>query len=131
MGSPDAYDRTKNVLKSGELRAKGLTYERESRGVFAGINLSGAVVQPDDTGNEPMYGRAAAREEILSGGWRRATLGELRRTALLCASRPLNQHLHRAIWTTLSSTSSTSACPALVSALRLLTHCQPARLPTP
>jgi SH3 domain-containing YSC84-like protein 1 len=48
------------------LRAEILTYSR-SRGVFAGISLSGAVVQPDDTGNEALYGRPANIENILDG----------------------------------------------------------------
>jgi lipid-binding SYLF domain-containing protein len=36
-----------------ELHAEILTYSR-SRGAFAGISLSGAVVQPDDTGNQAL-----------------------------------------------------------------------------
>ncbi|MDR3674365.1 MAG: lipid-binding SYLF domain-containing protein [Acidobacteriota bacterium] len=48
------------------LHAEILTYSR-SRGVFAGISLSGAVVQPDDTGNAALYGRPANTEDILSG----------------------------------------------------------------
>lgn len=43
-----------------------LTYSR-SHGAFAGVNLNGAVVQPDDTGNIAMYGRAERHEQILSG----------------------------------------------------------------
>jgi SH3 domain-containing YSC84-like protein 1 len=49
-----------------ELHAEILTYSR-SRGAFAGISLSGAVVQPDDTGNEAMYGRPVNLESILDG----------------------------------------------------------------
>jgi lipid-binding SYLF domain-containing protein len=48
------------------LHAEILTYSR-SRGVFAGISLNGAVVQPDESGNEAMYGHAANRKDILSG----------------------------------------------------------------
>jgi len=48
------------------LHAEILTYSR-SRGVFAGISLSGAVVQPDDTGNQALYGPGADRESILDG----------------------------------------------------------------
>lgn len=48
------------------LHAEILTYSR-SRGVFAGISLNGAVVQPDDTGNEAMYGRGSIQENILTG----------------------------------------------------------------
>ena len=48
------------------LHAEILTYSR-SRGAFAGISLSGAVVQPDDTGNQALYGPTANRENILDG----------------------------------------------------------------
>ena len=49
-----------------ELHAEILTYSR-SRGAFAGISLSGAVVQPDDTGNQALYGPTPNRENILDG----------------------------------------------------------------
>jgi lipid-binding SYLF domain-containing protein len=49
-----------------ELHAEILTYSR-SRGAFAGISLSGAVVQPDDTGNQALYGIGANTENILDG----------------------------------------------------------------
>jgi lipid-binding SYLF domain-containing protein len=48
------------------MRAEILTYSR-SRGVFAGISLNGAVIQPDESGNLAMYGHEANRENILSG----------------------------------------------------------------
>jgi lipid-binding SYLF domain-containing protein len=46
--------------------AQILTYSR-SRGVFAGVSLNGAVIQPDETGNAAMYGHEANRENILNG----------------------------------------------------------------
>jgi lipid-binding SYLF domain-containing protein len=49
-----------------ELHAEILTYSR-SRGAFAGISLSGAVVQPDETGNQALYGASANKENILDG----------------------------------------------------------------
>jgi lipid-binding SYLF domain-containing protein len=50
------------------MRAEVLTYSR-SRGVFAGIDLKGAVLQPDDSGNQAEYGNAALnRDAILTGG---------------------------------------------------------------
>ncbi len=49
-----------------ELHAEILTYSR-SRGAFAGVSLSGAVVQADDSGNLAMYGPTANRENILDG----------------------------------------------------------------
>ena len=48
------------------MRAEVLTYSR-SRGVFAGIDLKGAVLQPDDSGNTAFYGNAD-RTAILTGG---------------------------------------------------------------
>lgn len=49
-----------------ELHAEILTYSR-SRGAFAGISLSGAVVQSDDSGTEALYGPGASKENILDG----------------------------------------------------------------
>jgi lipid-binding SYLF domain-containing protein len=49
-----------------ELHAEILTYSR-SRGVFAGVSLNGAVIQPDETGNAAMYGHEANTENILNG----------------------------------------------------------------
>ena len=48
------------------MRAEVLTYSR-SRGVFAGIDLKGAVLQPDESGNKAFYSNAD-RTAILSGG---------------------------------------------------------------
>jgi SH3 domain-containing YSC84-like protein 1 len=49
-----------------KLHAEILSYAR-SRGAFAGVNLNGAVVQPDDSGNAAMYGSSLRTREILSG----------------------------------------------------------------
>lgn len=43
-----------------------LTYSR-SRGVFGGVSLSGAVVEPDQSGDRALYGANAHAEEILRG----------------------------------------------------------------
>jgi lipid-binding SYLF domain-containing protein len=48
------------------MRAEVLAYSR-SRGVFAGIDLKGAVLQPDESGNKAFYGDAD-RTAILTGG---------------------------------------------------------------
>ena len=48
------------------MRAEVLAYSR-SRGVFAGIDLKGAVLQPDESGNKAFYGNAD-RTMILTGG---------------------------------------------------------------
>ena len=49
-----------------KLNSEILTYGR-SKGAFAGISISGAVVQPDDTGNHAMYGTHYDSTEILQG----------------------------------------------------------------
>lgn len=49
-----------------KLNSEILTYGR-SKGAFAGISISGAVVQPDTTGNEAMYGKHSNVQDILSG----------------------------------------------------------------
>jgi lipid-binding SYLF domain-containing protein len=50
-----------------ELHAEILSYSR-SRGVFAGVALSGAVLKQDRDDNENLYGRAVQPEEILVKG---------------------------------------------------------------
>jgi lipid-binding SYLF domain-containing protein len=49
-----------------EMHAEILTYSR-SRGVFAGVSLDGAVVEPDRSGDRALYGNHANREAILNG----------------------------------------------------------------
>jgi len=48
------------------MHAEVLAYSR-SRGVFAGIDLKGAVLQPDESGNKALYG-TVDRATILTGG---------------------------------------------------------------
>lgn len=49
-----------------KLNAEILSYSR-SKGIFAGVNLSGAVVQTDTSGDQALYGEKVDRHEILSG----------------------------------------------------------------
>ncbi|MGH9487099.1 MAG: lipid-binding SYLF domain-containing protein [Terriglobales bacterium] len=49
-----------------KLNSEILTYGR-SKGAFAGISISGAVVQPDTSGNEAMYGKHSNVQDVLSG----------------------------------------------------------------
>jgi lipid-binding SYLF domain-containing protein len=49
------------------MRAKILSYSR-SRGVFAGLALSGATLRQDLDENKEMYGRSIANKEILNAG---------------------------------------------------------------
>jgi len=48
------------------MNAEILSYSR-SRGVFAGIALSGATLRPDGGTNRTLYGRDASNREILTG----------------------------------------------------------------
>jgi SH3 domain-containing YSC84-like protein 1 len=49
------------------LRAEILSYSR-SRGLFAGISLTGSTLRPDDDANEAIYGRKVTAREIVLGG---------------------------------------------------------------
>jgi lipid-binding SYLF domain-containing protein len=49
-----------------KLNAEILTYSR-SKGVFAGVSLSGAVIQADKSGDKALYGDNVDRHEILDG----------------------------------------------------------------
>lgn len=49
-----------------KLHAEILTYAR-SRGAFAGVSLNGAVVRPDQSGNEAMYGAGVTTKKIVDG----------------------------------------------------------------
>jgi SH3 domain-containing YSC84-like protein 1 len=48
------------------LRTEMLSYSR-SRGVFAGVSLSGATLHPDDDANKALYGRNLSAKEIVEG----------------------------------------------------------------
>ena len=49
-----------------KLNAEILSYSR-TKGVFAGVSLSGAVVQADKSGDKAMYGHEVDRHDILDG----------------------------------------------------------------
>ena len=49
-----------------QLNAQILSYSR-SKGLFAGIDLSGGVLRPDKDANVEFYGRAIAARDVLSG----------------------------------------------------------------
>ncbi len=55
-------DATTDIKMNTEI----LTWSR-SRGIFAGISLDGAVVEPDQSGNDAMYGANTRPREILAG----------------------------------------------------------------
>ncbi len=49
-----------------KLTAEILSYSR-SKGIFAGVSLTGTVVQADKSGDEAMYGAGVSRHEVLGG----------------------------------------------------------------
>jgi SH3 domain-containing YSC84-like protein 1 len=49
-----------------KLTAEILSYSR-SKGIFAGVSLTGTVVQADKSGDEAMYGAGVSRHDVLGG----------------------------------------------------------------
>ncbi|MFS8084410.1 MAG: lipid-binding SYLF domain-containing protein [Acidobacteriota bacterium] len=56
--------RTASAETDIQLHAELLTYSR-SRGLFAGVSLSGATLRPDDDANKDMYGMAMSNSDIV------------------------------------------------------------------
>ena len=67
-----------------ELHAEILSYSR-SRGLFAGVSLSGAVLKTDNDANKELYGRDLTAKQILLGG----------EVAVPPEARPLDRELAR------------------------------------
>jgi lipid-binding SYLF domain-containing protein len=60
--------RTAEAATDATMRAEILTYSR-SRGLFAGVSLSGSTLRPDGGANENFYGRkVVAKQLVLQGG---------------------------------------------------------------
>ncbi|HUX09563.1 MAG TPA: lipid-binding SYLF domain-containing protein, partial [Terriglobia bacterium] len=58
--------RNAEAATDAEMHAEILTYSR-SRGVFAGVSLNGAVVKPDQSGDDALYGARINPKDILDG----------------------------------------------------------------
>jgi len=58
--------RDARAATDAQLKAEILSYSR-AQGLFAGINLSGGVIKPDDDDNQDLYGHAVQPREVLSG----------------------------------------------------------------
>jgi SH3 domain-containing YSC84-like protein 1 len=56
--------RTAEAATDVTMRAEVLSYSR-SRGLFAGVSLSGATVRPDNDANERVYGKAVDAHDIV------------------------------------------------------------------
>lgn len=65
-----------------EQTADMLTYSRSS-GLFAGVSLDGASLEPDGSANERLYGKPASAKEIVSGSGITATSAGQALTTLL------------------------------------------------
>jgi lipid-binding SYLF domain-containing protein len=55
-----------SAATDAEMHAEILTYSR-SRGVFAGVSLNGALVKPDQSADEALYGENILPKSILDG----------------------------------------------------------------
>ena len=49
------------------MTAEILSYSR-TRGVFAGVSLTGATLREDDSANKDLYGKEMSNKTILTGG---------------------------------------------------------------
>ena len=58
--------RTAQAATDAQLHAEILSYSR-SRGLFAGVDLGGATMRPDNAANKAVYGKAIQQGEILDG----------------------------------------------------------------
>jgi len=58
--------RDARAATDGQLNAEILSYSR-TQGLFAGINLSGGAVRPDDDDNVALYGRNVPPKQIVAG----------------------------------------------------------------
>jgi lipid-binding SYLF domain-containing protein len=61
--------RDASAMTDAELHAEILTYSR-SRGLFGGLDLSGAAVTEDHDGNKALYGHDVSNKEIATGAVR-------------------------------------------------------------
>jgi SH3 domain-containing YSC84-like protein 1 len=58
--------RTGEAATNGAMKAQMLSYSR-SRGVFAGVSLSGSTLRPDGGANENLYGKEVSPHQIVKG----------------------------------------------------------------
>ena len=72
-----------SVATDAALTAEILAYSR-AKGLFAGINLSGGVLRPDEDANTSVYGKGASPRTILAGT---AHLGSARGERLSTCAR--------------------------------------------
>jgi SH3 domain-containing YSC84-like protein 1 len=81
--------RTVEASTDASLRAEILSYSR-SRGLFAGISLSGTSLRPDDAANRQVYGRKLTARRIITGTAMPAPASGLRFINALQGTSPVN-----------------------------------------
>jgi SH3 domain-containing YSC84-like protein 1 len=59
--------RDSSAMTDAAMHAEILTYSRQ-RGIFGGIDLTGAAITEDSDANKEMFGRAISNKEIIEGG---------------------------------------------------------------
>ena len=58
--------RDARAATDAQMKAEILSYSR-TQGLFAGINLSGGVVKPDEDGNTDLYGANTSPDKVVTG----------------------------------------------------------------
>jgi lipid-binding SYLF domain-containing protein len=59
--------RDARAATDAQMKAEILSYSR-AQGLFAGINLSGGVIKPDDDDNQDLYGPSVSPKDVLFAG---------------------------------------------------------------
>jgi lipid-binding SYLF domain-containing protein len=63
--------RDARAATDAQMKAEILSYSR-TQGLFAGINLSGGVVRPDEDDNADLYGKRVSARDVVMGGTAKA-----------------------------------------------------------
>jgi SH3 domain-containing YSC84-like protein 1 len=85
--------RTVEASTDASLRAEILSYSR-SRGLFAGVSLSGTSLRPDDAANRQVYGRKLTARRIITGTAMAVPASGLRFINALQGTSPVNTSAH-------------------------------------
>jgi lipid-binding SYLF domain-containing protein len=81
--------RTAEASTDATLRAEVLSYSR-SRGLFAGVSLSGSTIRPDNDANERIYGKNVSAHDIIFGHTAKTPKAGQRMIAYLNRRSPKN-----------------------------------------
>ena len=72
-----------NAYSSDSMQADVLTYSR-TKGLFAGVSLAGASIEPDNDANKALYGKEIGAADIVHNN-----------TAIVASARPLVNFLNK------------------------------------